>query len=197
MNKTNAQIKNLVLSAMFIAIGLILPFFTGQIQKIGNMLLPMHLPVMLCGLICGPWYGLAAGVITPLLRSAVFHMPPLFPTAAAMAFELGTYAFVVGFLYGRSKWKCIVSLYRSMIISMLCGRVVWGLVMALFIGIGGETFGKFGISAFLSGAVLNAIPGIIIQLVFIPAIMVILGRTKLISFSKKKDISANEEQVNQ
>lgn len=189
MEKSN--LKKLVLSAMFIAIGIILPFFTGQIQKVGNMLLPMHLPILLCGLICGAWYGLAAGIITPLLRSALFGMPVMFPSAAAMAFELGAYAFVIGFCYNRSKWKCIFSLYRSLIIAMVSGRIVWGAVMAVFMGISGK---PFGISAFVSGAVLNAIPGIIAQLILIPAIMVVLGRTHLISFGKhKKEMTANEE----
>lgn len=98
----------LVLSAMFVTLGMILPFLTGQIKQIGNMLLPMHLPIMLCGLICGPWYGLAAGFLTPLLRSAVFGMPHMFPSATAMAFELGAYGSVIGFLYNRSKWKALL-----------------------------------------------------------------------------------------
>jgi len=72
---------------MFIAIGLVLPFFTGQIPQIGRMLLPMHIPVFLCGLICGWKYGLMVGFILPLLRYAVFGMPVIFPNGIAMAFE--------------------------------------------------------------------------------------------------------------
>ena len=82
----NDKIKKLTLSAMFLAIGMILPFFTGQIPRIGNMLLPMHIPVLLCGLICGWQYGAAVGLVLPLLRSMTLGMPPLFPTATAMAF---------------------------------------------------------------------------------------------------------------
>lgn len=81
-NTTN----NMVLSAMFIAIGLVLPFFTGQVPQIGNMLLPMHIPVLLCGLICGWKYGILVGFILPLLRHTIFGMPILFPTGIAMAF---------------------------------------------------------------------------------------------------------------
>lgn len=187
----NDNLKKLVLSAMFIAIGIILPFFTGQLQKVGNMLLPMHLPILLCGLICGAWYGMATGIITPILRSMLFGMPVMFPSAAAMAFELGTYALVIGLCYNRSKWKCIFSLYRSMIIAMLSGRIVWGIVMTVFMGISGKAF---SISAFISGAVLNAVPGIIAQLVLIPAIMLALGRTHLISFKMhKKEMAADEK----
>lgn len=79
----------LTLSAMFLALGFVLPFFTGQIPQIGNMLLPMHLPVLLCGLICGWQYGLVIGLCLPLVRSMIFGMPPIFPTGIAMTFELG------------------------------------------------------------------------------------------------------------
>ncbi len=93
MKHQNSALKNLLLAAMFLAIGLVLPFFTGQIKEIGNMLLPMHLPVFLCALICGWQYGTAVGFIMPLLRFALFFMPRM-PTALAMAFEMATYAFV-------------------------------------------------------------------------------------------------------
>ncbi len=184
------NLHKLTLSAMFLAIGLILPFVTGQIQQIGNMLLPMHIPVLLCGLICGWQYGLAVGVVLPLLRSAIFSMPLFFPSAVAMAFELGTYGFVIGFLYGRSRWKCIRSLYRAMLTAMFLGRVVWGLVMIVLMGMNGTSF---TMKAFLAGALLNAIPGIIIQLILIPCIMLALGRTKMISFHKHGGTMRMEE----
>ena len=191
MKITDSKNGKLVLSAMFVTLGMILPFLTGQIKQIGNMLLPMHLPIMLCGLICGPWYGLAAGFLTPLLRSAVFGMPHLFPSAAAMAFELGAYGSVIGFLYNRSKWKCLVALLRSMVIAMLCGRAVWGLAMALFMGFSGDNFTW---QAFLAGALLNAVPGIVLQFILIPSIMILLGRTKAIVLSKKKgNLTAHEK----
>ena len=179
----NLHIKNMVLSAMFLAIGIVLPFFTGQIQAIGNMLLPMHLPVILCGLICGPWYGLAVGFITPLLRSAMFGMPVMFPGAVAMAFERATYGLVIGYLYTHAKWQCVKMLYRCMIAGMLLGRIVWGIVMAILLS--GSLKG-FSVYAFISGAFLNAIPGIILQLVLIPVIMVALNKAKLVPFRKHK-----------
>lgn len=167
---------------MFIAVGLVLPFFTGQIQPIGNMLLPMHLPVMLCGLICGWKYGLAVGAILPLFRSITFGMPKLYPNAVAMAFELAAYGFVIGLLYIIIKKKGIVSLYISLVSAMLAGRAVWGIVMAILMGIGKSSF---PMSAFVAGAFLNAIPGIIIQLVLIPAIMLVLERTGALRFGSK------------
>lgn len=178
MNKTT---QKLTLSAIFIAIGLVLPFFTGQVPQIGNMLLPMHIPVFLCGLICGWPYGLAVGLILPLLRSFTFGMPPVYPIALAMAFELATYGFVSGFLYGRSRWQCMIALYRSLIAAMLCGRAVWGIAEVILLGMGGNAFTW---QMFVSGALLNAIPGIVLQFVLIPAIMVALHRTGLVRFHK-------------
>lgn len=162
------------------AIGIILPFFTGQIQVIGNMLLPMHIPVMLCGLICGWKYGLAVGFIMPLLRSVLFSMPPMYPGAVAMAFELATYGFVIGILYERFYWHCIKALYKSLIASMVAGRIVWGIVMAFLLGLN-----SFGIKIFYTQAFLNAIPGIIIQLIIIPVIMVALKKAKVVPKQKK------------
>lgn len=175
------NLKKLVISAMLLAVGLVLPFLTGQLQQIGNMLLPMHLPVMLCGLICGWQWGLSAGFVMPLMRSFLFGMPAMFPNAVAMAFELAAYGFIIGFLYNNARWQCIRSLYRCMIAAMLGGRVVWGLVMTALLGIGEN---GFTLGAFITGAFLNAIPGIIIQLVIIPMIMLALDRTRLVPMKK-------------
>lgn len=173
---------NLVLSAMFLAIGLVLPFLTGQIQQIGNMLLPMHLPVLVCGLICGWQYGTAVGFILPLLRYVLFGMPPIFPIGIAMAFELAAYGFIAGFLYNRSRWQCIIALYRSLLAAMIGGRLVWGVVRVLLTGVAQEAFTW---QMFLSGALLTAVPGIILQLVFIPALMVALDRTGMVHFRRE------------
>ncbi len=184
----NKHIKNLTLSGMFLAIGLVLPFLTGQIPQIGNMLLPMHIPVLLCGLICGWQYGGAIGLIMPQLRNLLFGMPPM-PNAISMAFELAAYGLVIGLLYSRSKWKCVFSLYRSMLIAMLAGRAVWGVAQAAILGLGGS---GFTVRMFMAGAFMNAIPGIILQLILIPAIMVALDRAKLVPFSKKKSEQTTE-----
>lgn len=178
----NLYIRKLTLSAMFLAIGQVLPLLTGQIPQIGSMLLPMHIPVLLCGLICGWQYGGIVGFVTPLLRNVLFGMPPM-PGAISMAFELATYGLVIGLLYQRGRWKCLFALYRSMLIAMLAGRAVWGVAQTVVLGLNGKSF---SFAMFLSGAFLNAVPGIILQLVFIPAVMVALDRTGLVPFTKKK-----------
>ncbi len=179
----NKNVKTLTLAALFLALGLVLPFFTGQIPQIGSMLLPMHIPVFLCGLICGGPWGALIGFILPLIRFVLFGMPPIFPTGIAMCFELMTYGFAAGFIYNHSRWQCVVSLYRSLIAAMLIGRVVWGIVEVILLGLSGSAFTW---QAFIAGALLNAIPGIILQLILIPAVMVALNRTGLVPFKKKE-----------
>lgn len=176
---------------MFLAIGMVLPFLTGQIPQIGNMMLPMHIPVLLCGLICGWQYGAVLGFVLPLLRYLIFGMPVLFPTGAAMAFELMTYGLVIGLVYSLSRWKCIISLYRALIAAMIAGRIVWAAAQMILLGVSG---GAFTMKMFLAGAFFNAVPGIIIQLVLIPTVMVALGRTGLVHFhTHKKETVAESE----
>ena len=179
----NENVKNLALSAMFIALGLVLPFLTGQIPHIGKMMLPMHIPVFLCGLICGWKHGAIVGFTTPLLRSVAFGVPILFPTATVMAVELMAYGLIIGFLYGRSRWKCIIALYRCLIVAMISGRLTKAVTEIVLLGIGGD---GFTYQAFIAGAFLNAIPGILIQLVLIPSVMVLLNRTGLVTFGGVK-----------
>ncbi len=179
----NKKILNLVLAAMFLALCIVLPFLTGQIKEIGNMLLPMHIPVMLCGLICGWQYGAVVGAIAPIMRSALFGMPVMFPNAFAMAFELATYGFVIGYMFSHAKWKCIKSLYRCMFIAMLSGRVVWGIVQMCILGLGE---GGFTFTMFITSSFLNAIPGIILQIILIPVVMLALGKTHLVKLHKKQ-----------
>ena len=131
--------------------------------------------------ICGGTYGAAVGFILPLMRSMLFFMPPMYPDAAAMAFELAAYGFFAGFLYENAKWHCIKSLYRCLFAAMLGGRIVWGLAMVLLVGLGEN---GFGITMFITRAFVNAFPGIILQLVFIPALMLALDKTHLVPFGK-------------
>ena len=187
----NRTIKNTTLSAMFLAIGLVLPLLTGQIPQIGSMLLPMHIPVFLCGLICGWQSGALVGFVLPLLRYAIFGMPVLFPNGISMSLELLTYGLVSGLLYGFSRWQCIVALYRCLIAAMLAGRAVWGVAQALLLGMSGDGFTW---QMFMAGAFLNAIPGIVLQLVLIPGIMVALNRTGVVPFHTRRAATGQAEE---
>lgn len=186
--KTN-RINRMVISALMLAVGLVLPFFIMQIPAIGNMLSPMHLPVLICGFICGGPLGLAVGFILPLLRGVLFGMPALVPNAVCMALELATYGFVSGFLYQKLLGKK-GAIYISLITAMISGRIVWGLTAWIVYSIIGLpfTWHIFAMQAFL-----NAIPGIILQLILIPAIVVSLryaGYSYFVSHHKELDMKA-------
>ena len=183
MDRTDnsVHIRNLVLSALFIAVGMVLPYVTGQIPQVGKMLSPMHLPVLLCGLICGwPW-GLAVGLILPLFRHFTLGMPMLLD-AIAMTPELAVYGGVVGFLYRRFKKQDLAAVYISLITAMLAGRVVWGIARVLMTGVAQEPFTW---QTFLTVGFVNAVPAIILQLVFIPVMMLALDRTGVVRFRRE------------
>lgn len=169
-------INKLSLSALFLSLGLVLPFLTGQIPEIGNMLLPMHIPVLICGFVCGWKYGLLTGFITPLLRMMLFGMPPL-ATAIGMAFELAAYGTVTGLLYEKLP-KSKVRIYISLFSAMIIGRIVWGIVSIFIYGVSGAGFSW---QLFIGGALLNAIPGIILQILLIPALIYALEKSGLCS----------------
>ena len=169
--------KKVVLTALFIALGLTMPMITANVPMIGNMLLPMHFPIIICGLICGAGYGALAGVITPLLRSFIFGMPPLFPIATAMAFELAAYGAVAGLVYVVIQ-KSKGSVYPALVISMLSGRAVWGVVTFILFRMMGKTL---TLQMFLAGAFTNAVPGIVGQLIIIPVLMYYLAKHRAAS----------------
>ena len=130
--KRNNRLLKISLSALFLALAYVMPFLTGQIPEIGAMLCPMHIPVLLCGFICGwPW-GLIVGSVAPLLRSVLTGgFPPMFPTAVCMAFELAAYGAVAGLMH-KILPRTRPYIYVSLLTAMLVGRVVWGIAMLVF-----------------------------------------------------------------
>ena len=171
------KIEKLVLASLFLALGMVLPLLTGQIKEIGDSLLPMHLVVMLCALICGASYGTAVGAILPFLRSVTMGMPPLYPNAIWMSAELLTYALVIGLLCPPKREQTTKRVLISLLISMIAGRIVWGVAKAILLGIGAK---PFTIQMFFMGGFVDAIPGIVLQLILIPTII------KLIQYVKQK-----------
>ena len=175
--KNHNRLLKMILAALFLALAYVMPFLTGQIPEIGSMLCPLHIPVLVCGFICGwPW-GLAVGFIAPLFRSLTLGMPPLFPTAVCMAFELAAYGAIAGAMHKILPRKKSY-IYFSLLAAMIIGRLVWGVAMFVCMGIKG---GSFTFAAFLAGAFFNAIPGIIVQIVLIPIFVMILDNPKVIN----------------
>jgi len=176
MIKNHNKLLKMVLAAMFLALAYVMPFLTGQIPEVGAMLCPMHIPVILCGFICGPVWGLAIGSTAPLLRSLTLYKPPLFPTAVCMAFELAAYGVTAG-LFHRILPRKNPYIYVSLLVSMIVGRLVWGASMFVCLSAGG---GAFTFSAFIAGAITNAIPGIIVQIVLIPVIVMVAENKRIL-----------------
>ena len=180
---TSQRVRKMIYAALFLAFAMVLPWIAGQFPEMNKILCPMHIPVLLCGFLCGwPW-GLAVGFIAPLLRSVVFGVPAMFPDAVVMSFELATYGAAAGLLYRllpRKGW----SIYVSLILAMLAGRAVYGIVYLLITGLGlvsAEVTWTF----FWTKAFVKPLPGIILQIVLIPVLVMVLERAGM-SLNRKK-----------
>lgn len=167
--------KKLVITALCIALGVVLPFAFHSIPNAGSVMLPMHIPVLLSGLLCGPLYGLAAGLLTPLLSSLITGMPPV-AYLPSMLCELAVYGLVAGLLIHFIKTKSsIANIYIALIGAMMCGRLVYGLLNAVIF-----RAGEYSMVVWLTSAFVTSLPGIIIQLVVIPLIVIALRKAKLV-----------------
>jgi len=175
----------MVIAGLFVAIGLILPFFTAHAygMTLGVMLLPMHIPVLLCGLLCGPGLGALCGIVVPVLSTILTGMPPAYPMLPMMLVQLLAMGYVSGLLYQNRK----LNLYVSLLAAMIAGWVLYGLALAVLM------FGNSSLGASMSftGALLQGIPGIVIQLVLVPIIMSLVKRYYHQSFSKTPPLPAD------
>ena len=170
--KTN--LNKLVLTGILIAAGVVLPIAFHAIPNAGSIFLPMHIPVFICGLLCGFPYGLICGVLTPLLSSLLTGMPPA-AYLPAMLCELAAYGLISSLLmqiiHTPNRY---LNLYACLIGAMLCGRIVYGILNSLIF-----RAGSYSLPLWLTSAFVTSLPGILIQLVFIPAIVIALQKAKL------------------
>ncbi|MPM29205.1 hypothetical protein SDC9_75745 [bioreactor metagenome] len=156
--------KEIVLGGLLLATGLILPMIFHLFGLTGQIALPMHIPVLIGGFLLSPSLALSLGIITPLVSSVLTGMPVLFPMAVIMMVELGTYAFSASVFTRRMKLPAVPTL----ILAMVAGRTAAGLTVALLVKLFGV---KMNPLLYIKGAVLTGIPGIIIQLIFIPLLI--------------------------
>lgn len=165
------NVKNLVLSALMIALGVLLPILFHAIGA-GTVFLPMHIPVLLCGFLCGAPWGAACGLIVPYLSSLLTGMPPLYPVAVSMSLELCAYGALTGLFYRKMK----LNVYVSLVLAMVLGRAVSGVANAALLGMAGA---PYGFEAFLTASFVTSLPGIAIQLVFVPVLVLALIKLRL------------------
>lgn len=158
----------MVYAAICVALGVVLPIAFHSIQNAGSIFLPMHIPVLLCGLLCGPWYGLACGILAPVLSSLLTGMPPS-AILPSMICELAVYGLCSGIMKKMTKNNIV-----SLVVAMLAGRVVSGLAKALIFNAGNYSF-----KAWVTSSFVTALPGIIIQIILIPVLMLALEKAKL------------------
>lgn len=168
--------RRIAFGAMCLALCMVLPFLTGQIPQIGSMLSPMHIPVLLAGFLCGGWWAALIGAVAPILRFALFGMPPIFPVGLTMCFELAAYGLLSGMLFQRLPKKAW-GVYASLILAMLGGRIVWGIVAAFTYPAAGMGFGW---QVLLASAFVNAVPGIILHIVMIPPLVLAMRKSNFI-----------------
>lgn len=161
--------EKLTFSSICLACCFLLPTLTASNPEVSAMLCLMHFPVMVCGMMCGAPWGVAVGVSAPILRSLMFDIPPMYPYAVAMCIEMGVYGFVCG-LEANDPRKSPGKVFLDLILSMVAGRVAWGAAMVFFALISQVTF---SVEAF-KDAVLNTWPGVMLQLMGLPPLIVFL-----------------------
>lgn len=167
--KTQQNLRELIIASLFVCLGIVIPYFTGHAYGIeGTVLLPMHIPVLIAGLILGARYGAICGLLTPILSSLLTGMPALWPTLPMMAVELVTYGFLAGLLRKKMKF----SLYPSLLIAMIAGRILKGAAFAIIM----MPTGLDVIIESVVSATVVGIPGIVIQLAFIPLTVKLLEK---------------------
>ncbi|HOA35212.1 MAG: ECF transporter S component [Dethiobacteria bacterium] len=170
-----SQVKKAIITAVCMALCVVLPLAFHAVPNAGSIYLPMHIPVLLCGLICGWGYGLACGVVGPLLSNLLTGMPPA-AVLPAMLVELAVYGIAAGLCISLIRTgKLYADLYISLIAAMLTGRIVAGIARALIFAPGTMTAAAWATSYFVTG-----LPGIIIQLALLPSIVFALEKARLI-----------------
>lgn len=177
---TFSYVKKLVYTAICAALCVVLPMALHAVPNAGTVLLPMHIPVLLCGIMCGWPYGLVCGILGPILSSFT-GMPPA-AMVPAMALECAAYGCVGGLMMRFVHTKSTVAdLYISLLTAMLIGRVIYGFAKSWIFSPGTAPF------AWVTTSLVAGIPGIAIQLVLIPILVLALMRAKLLPYRYQKE----------
>lgn len=169
--------RHMIIAAVMIALGIVLPMTFHSFPDGGKVFLPMHIPVMV-GAFFLPWtWAIAVGALTPILSFLLTGMPPLapMPMVIIMVFELMTYALIISLLRKKVlKQKKWYSPIWAMIPAMVAGRIIAGLVLFLLLQIYLPM--KINPLIFVSGGITTGLPGIIAQIIIIPIIYQVLIR---------------------
>ena len=175
MNKLSIHLRKSMITAICMTLCVVLPLAFHLIPDGGTLFSPMHLPVLLCGLVCGWQYGLLCGLFGPVLSSFITGMPGIgyLPT---MMIELTLYGLISGLLIkllhtGRK----MADIYISLVSAMIIGRIITGIVRAFLFAPGSLSIQIWAISYFVS-----CLPGIIVQLIMLPILYHALEQARLL-----------------
>ena len=185
--RRNSVLYRMIVTAILLAVGLVLPFLTGQLQSIGQLISPLHIPALICGLTCGPVWGGLLGAMLPLVRMSLFGMPML-PVALPMTFELCAYGVAAGLLYPalyRIIRKALPAMLSALVVSMICGRIVGGAAKALLLAGGVISGAPLTFQAFIAGYFTGTAVGAVIHLIVVPAIVMALEKAHLSPVSRE------------
>ncbi len=166
--------KNIIFSVFCFTLCLLLLLLTSKIPQIDNTFSLIHIPVLICGFIYGWLYGLTIGVVAPLVICILFKIFPIFPTGIIMLLELGTYGLVSGVLYDYFQ-KNTITVFITLIISMLAGRIVWGITTFIFSLINKN---MFTFNMFIQDVFINKVPGIVVQIIVVPIVVIMLEEAR-------------------
>ena len=181
----NDSLYRLLITAIMLALGMVLPFLTGQIPTIGQLISPLHIPAFICGLTCGWVWGAALGFLLPVARGLIFGMPPFPAVGLPMAFEMLFYGLLTGLLYPRLRkafeGKAIVAILIAMVIAMIAGRCAGGITRAVMMGMQGQ---GYAFSAFFASYFTGTAVGAVIHLIVCPLIVLALEKARLSPLAK-------------
>ena len=159
----------MVFGAVCTAFGLILPVIFHFFSAAGAIFLPMHIPVLLAGFCLGSRGGFLVGLLTPILSSLLTSMPPLFPVMPIMAVELAVYGLTAGYFYRNNRLKILTALF----LAMLAGRSAAMLGAFILLNLLDIQLSPL---YYLTGAIITGLPGIVIQFLVIPILVMRLEK---------------------
>ena len=169
------DVRSYIFTGVFVLLSVAVPLIFHQFHMAGATYLPMHIFVLITGLLFGWRAGLLVGLLTPLASYAVAGMPAL-PVLPQIIIELSAYGLVAGIL--REKFN--LRLTWSLLGAMVAGRLVLFLGVLVIYLIAGKVYSPLGLEANPFLVVWSVIkqgwPGIGIQLASIPAVIWLVGK---------------------
>jgi uncharacterized membrane protein len=169
------DVRSYLLTGAFVMLAVAVPWVFHQFHLAGPTFLPMHIFVILAGLLFGWRAGLLVGLFTPAISYFVSGMPAV-TILPQVVIELSAYGLIAGVLREKFHLRTVWSLLGAMI----GGRLALLATISVIYLIAGQSYSPLGIASgpldsFWS-TVQQGWPGVAIQLAFIPVIVWMVGK---------------------